>query len=84
MRGERRPIKVMNTATARDILEAAKKKHASYNKRFRAGEYRLLYKDGSDELFSLQHSKEESGFGYARINLFLLPVRNIRSRRVRS
>ena len=48
MRGERLPVKLMSTATARDILEAAKKKHAAYNKRFRAGEYRLVYKDGSD------------------------------------
>ena len=85
MRGERLPVKLMSTATARDILEAAKKKHAAYNKRFRAGEYRLVYKDGSDvdvipgtdEPFSLRRYKEESGFGYARINLFLLPVGNI-------
>ena len=48
MRGERLPVKLMSSATARDILEAAKKKHAAYNKRFRAGEYRLVYKDGSD------------------------------------
>ena len=48
MRGERLPVKLMSTATARDILEAAKKKHAAYNKRFRAGEYCLVYKDGSD------------------------------------
>ena len=72
-------------ATAIDILEAAKKKHAAYNKRFRAGEYRLVYKDGSDvdvipgtdEPFSLRRYKEESGFGYARINLFLLPASSI-------
>ena len=85
MRGERLPVKLMSSATARDILEAAKKKHAAYNKRFRAGEYRLVYKDGSDvdvipgtdEPFSLRRYKEESGFGYARINLFLLPVGSI-------
>ena len=66
----------------RDILEAAKMKHAACNERFCAGEYRLVYKDGSDvdvipgtdEPFSLRRYKEESGFGYARINLFLLPV----------
>ena len=85
MRRERLPVKLMSSATARDILEAAKKKHAAYNKRFRAGEYRLVYKDGSDvdvipgtdEPFSLRRYKEESGFGYARINLFLLPVGSI-------
>ena len=85
IRGERLPVKLMSTATARDILEAAKKKHVAYNKRFRAGEYRLVYKDGSDvdvipgtdEPFSLRRYKKESGFGYARINLFLLSVGNI-------
>ena len=84
-RGERLPVKVTSSATASDILEAAKRKHAAYNKRFRAGEYRLVYKDGSDvdvipgtdEPFSLRRYKEESGFGYARINLFLLPVGSI-------
>ncbi|XP_068761187.1 uncharacterized protein [Montipora capricornis] len=84
-RGERLPVKLSTSATAIDILEAAKKKHAAYNKRFRAGEYRLVYKDGSDvdvipgtdEPFSLRRYKEESGFGYARINLFLLPASTI-------
>ena len=42
MRRERLPVKLMNSATARDILEAAKKKHAAYNKRFRAG---VVFKD---------------------------------------
>ena len=85
MRGERLPVKLTSSATARDILEAATKKHAAYNKRFRAGEYRLVYKNGSDvdvipgtdEPFSLQRYKEESSFGYACINLFLLPVGSI-------
>ena len=36
MRGEWLPVKLMSSATARDILEAAKKKHAAY-KRFRWG-----------------------------------------------
>ena len=56
----------MNSATASDILEAAKKKHAAYNERFRAGEHRLVYKDGSDddvipgtdEPFSLRRHKK--------------------------
>lgn len=45
----------------------------------------MVYKDGSDvdvipgtdKPFSLRRYKEESGFGYARINLFLLPVGSI-------
>ena len=37
----------MSSATPRDILEAAKKKHAAYNKWFHAREYRFVYKDGS-------------------------------------
>ena len=82
MRGEQLPIKLISSATVRDILEAGKKKHAAYNKIFRAGEYCLVYKDGSDvdvipgtdEPFTLRHYKEELGFGYARINSFLLPV----------
>ena len=66
MRGERLPLKMMNSAAASDILEAAKKKHAAYNERFRAGEHRLVYKDGSDvdvipgtdEQFSLRRHKK--------------------------
>ena len=63
MRGERLPLKLMNSATA---SEAAKTKHAAYNERFRAGEHRLVYKDGSDvdvipgtdEPFSLRRHKK--------------------------
>ena len=66
MRGERLPLKLMNSATASDILEAAKRKHAANNARFRAGKYRLVYKDssdvdvipGTDEPFSLRRHKK--------------------------
>ena len=66
MRGERLPLNLMNSATASDILEAPKKKHAANNERFRAGKYRLVYKDGSagdvipgtDEPFSLRRHKK--------------------------
>ena len=64
VRRERLPVKLMSSATARDILEAAKKKHAAHYKRFRAGEYRSVYTDGFDvdvipgteEPFSLRRS----------------------------
>ena len=87
-RGETIPVKVMSSATPSDILQAAQKKHEAFNKRFhKGGNYRLVYKDGSEvkfipgtnpeEPFSLSRYKEESGFGYARICFYLLKIGNI-------
>lgn len=88
VRGEKRPVKVLPSASAAEILRAAIKRHTDWNKKFDSrSEYLLVHKDGSEvkyipgtdpaESFSLQRYKEECGFGYARIDLFLLPVGDI-------
>ena len=84
------PLKVPSTASAEDICLAAVKKHTLFmNSRFihSQSEYFLAFKDGSEvkhipgvgpkELFTLKRYKEESGFGYARITLYLLPEGDI-------
>ena len=83
-RGETVPLKVPSTASAEDIRLAAVKKHTLFNSRFIHSqcEYILAFKDGSEvkhipgvgpeEPFTLRRYKEESGFGYARITLYLL------------
>lgn len=83
-RGETLPLKVSSTAPPEAIRHAALKKHCSFNQRFNSEtEYKLSFKDGSEvkhipgidpeEPFTLRRFKEESGFGYARITLYLLP-----------
>lgn len=58
--GETIPVKVMSSATPSDILQAAKKKHAAFNKRFRKGRnYSLVYKDGSEVTFILGTNPKE-------------------------
>ena len=89
-RGETLSIKVLPSATASDILQVAKKKHEAFNKRFfkkRGTNYRLVYKDGSEVKsvpgtdpevpFTLQRYKEESGFRYAWITLYLLDIGDV-------
>ena len=89
-RGETLPLKVPSTASAEDIRLAAVKKHTLFmNSRFIHSqcEYFLAFKDGSEvkhipgvgpeEPFTLRRYKEESGFGYARITLYLLPEGDI-------
>ena len=89
-RGQTLPVKVLPSATAGDVQQAAMKKHEAFNKCFRKGQashYRLVYKDGSEvkfipathpeESFTLARYKEESGFGYARIAFYLLEVGDI-------
>ncbi|XP_068697524.1 uncharacterized protein [Montipora foliosa] len=87
-RGENLPLKILPSATDKDILVASIAKHRAFNKRFDSkAEYRLVYKDGSEvksipgtsplEPFTLNQYKEESGFGYARIIFYLLPTRDI-------
>ncbi|XP_068756261.1 uncharacterized protein [Montipora capricornis] len=87
-RGENLPLKILPSATDKDILVASIAKHRAFNKRFDGkAEYRLVYKDGSEvksipgtsplEPFTLNQYKEESGFGYARIIFYLLPTRDI-------
>ena len=87
-RGENLPLKILPSATDKDILIASIAKHSAFNKRFDGkAEYRLVYKDGSEvksvpgtsppEPFTLNRYKEESGFGYARIIFYLLPTRDI-------
>lgn len=85
-RGETLPLKVFPSSTAVDILASAKKKHRDFNKRFNGGsDYSLVFKDGSEvknvpgteESFTLQRYKEESGLGYSRITLYLLAQRSI-------
>ena len=83
-RGETLSLKVPSTATTKHIIDVALKKLASFNQRFDQNErYTLIFKDGSEathipgtnqeEVFTLKRYKEESGFGYARITLYLLP-----------
>ena len=83
-RGENLPVKLLPSAKADDILKVARQKHCAFNKRFNdRGTYKLAYKDGSEvvnvpgteEPFSLKRYKEESGFNYARITLYLQPTR---------
>ncbi|CAH3116465.1 unnamed protein product [Porites lobata] len=83
------PLKVPSTASAEDIRLVAVKKHTLFNSRFihSQSEYILAFKDGSEvkhipgvgpeEPFTLRRYKEESGFGYARITLYLLPEGDI-------
>ena len=83
-RGETLPLKFPSTATTKLIIDVAKKKHSAFNQRFNENEYyRLVFKDGGEatyipgtnnEEFTLKRYKEESGFGYARITLYLLPT----------
>ena len=50
-RGQTLPVKVLPSATAGDVQQAAMKKHEAFNKCFRKGQashYRLVYKDGSE------------------------------------
>lgn len=83
-RGETIPLKVNSLATHDEILAAAIKKHADFNKRFDSAlNYQLVFKDGSKanfipgtdppESFILQLYKELSGFGFSRIVLYLSP-----------
>ena len=87
-RGETLPLKISSTATPNEILEAAVSKHSTFNKRFdNKMKYRLLFRDGSavksipgtspEEPFTLKRYKEESGFGYSRITLYLQPIGDI-------
>ena len=88
-RGETLPLKVPSTASAEDIGLAAVKKHTLFNSRFihSQAEHILAFKDGSEvkqipgvgpeEPFTSRRYKEESGFGYARITLYLLPEGDI-------
>lgn len=83
-RGENLPVKLLPSAKVDEILKVARRKHCAFNKRFNdRGTYKLAYKDGSEvvnvpgteEPFSLKRFKEESGFNYARIILYLQPTR---------
>ena len=83
-RGENLPVKLLPSAQVEEILRVARQKHCAFNKRFNnRGTYKLAYKDGSEvvnvpgteEPFSLKRFKEESGFNYARIALYLQPTR---------
>lgn len=48
-RGENLPLKILPSATDKDILVASIAKHRAFNKRFDGkSEYRLVYKDGSE------------------------------------
>jgi hypothetical protein len=86
-RGESLPLKVLPSATADQIREAAEAKHKSFNRKFNAKKmYKLVFRDGGEvravpgtnpeEPFTLQRYKEESGFGYARIVLYLMEKGN--------
>ena len=83
-RGENLPVKLLPSAKVDEILRVARQKHCAFNKRFNdRGTYILAYKDGSEvvnvpgteEPFSLKRYKDESGFNYARITLYLQPTR---------
>ena len=75
------PLKIGSRASADDIRTAAVKKHTDFNQRFDdKATYKLVFRDGKEvkfipgtdeEPFVLRRYKEESGFGYARIVLFL-------------
>ena len=75
----------------KDVLEAAIKKHAAFNRRFDSTKtYKLVFKDGSEvrtvpgsnpeERFTLRGYKEVSGFSYSKITLYLISaVANFRA-----
>eukprot|EP00794_Sanderia_malayensis_P001039 gene1039-366_t len=79
--GQNLPIRVLPSATAADILSLAIKKHSAFNIHFNSKcRYKLVYKDGAevvnvpgtDRPFTVERYKEESGYSYSRIVLFLL------------
>lgn len=87
-RGETLPVKVPSSATPDEIVQAAVAKHTAFNKRFQHdANYRLTFKDGTEvrfvpgispaEPFTLKRYKDESGYGYSKITLFIRPVGNI-------
>lgn len=82
-RGETLPLKVLPTASAEEIREAAVLKHKAFNRKFSAKKrYKLVFRDGSEvrvvpgtdpeEPFTLERYKEDSGFSYARVVLYLM------------
>ncbi|XP_028416577.1 uncharacterized protein LOC114540654 [Dendronephthya gigantea] len=86
-RGDALPLKVPTLSSAKDILDASVKKHATFNKRFNSKlKYALVFKDGTEvttvpgtsppEPFTLRRYKEVSGFGYSQIRLYLVPLMN--------
>ena len=63
-------LKVLPSATDKDILVAGIAKNSAFNKRFDGkAEYRFVLKP-----FTLNRYKEQSGFGYSRIVFYLLPT----------
>lgn len=84
VRGKSLPLKVNKRASAQTVLGEALKKRRSYDRTFRNDKsYKLCFPDGSEvttlpgtkEAFTLEKYKEDLGKSYARISLFLCPLK---------
>lgn len=84
VRGKSLPLKVNKRASALTVLDEALKKRRSYDRTFRNDRsYKLCFPDGSEvttlpgtkEAFTLEKYKEDLGKSYARISLFLCPLK---------
>lgn len=85
VRGKSLPLKVNKSASAQTVLDEALKKRRSYDRTFRNDKsYKLCFPDGSEvttlsgtkEAFTLEKYKEDLGKTYARISLFLCPLKD--------
>lgn len=85
MRGQSLPLKVLKSDDCSKVLNSAILKRKAYDQHFdTTREYKLVYADGqtcdklpgSSQDFTVDAYKKDLGKGYARIILYLCPVKN--------